>query len=53
MSHYDEYEKSIRSNKPNRYAIKNTLEMSAHTKPQENKKQYEQFSTQFPSLSDF
>jgi hypothetical protein len=52
MSHFEEYEKSIRSNKPNRYANKN-LEMSAHTKPQENKKPYKKFSTQFPSLSDF
>ena len=52
MSHFDWYEKSIRSNEPNRYAVKNTFEMSAHTKPQE-KKQYKKFSTQFPSLSDF
>lgn len=53
MSQYDDYEKSIRSNRPNRYTVvKNTLEMSAHTKPHD-KKQYKKFSTQFPSLSDF
>lgn len=53
MTEYEEYEKSIRSNKPNRYAAKNTLEMSAHTRQPTEKRQYKKFSSQFASLSEF